>query len=144
MVCCVSCECIRLSLPTLYDLRISESDWNKSFGFDLALFNKKRKNFDQFLFFFNNYVITMRTNPTTSCPGVSTIVEKAMLNSNFNQYTSHLNSLMIHIRLFKPANNIQMRIWFDHYLIRIRLLHPCIWGIGFSKFWTSRVLHFAQ
>ena len=46
------------------------------FLFDLALFNKKKK-FDKFLFF-ENYVIIMRTNPTTSRPGVSTIEEKSI------------------------------------------------------------------
>jgi hypothetical protein len=44
------------------------------FVFDLALFNKKK--IDEFLFL--NYVIIMRTNPTTSCPGVSTIEEKSV------------------------------------------------------------------
>ena len=43
------------------------------FLFDLALFNKKK--FGKFLFF-KIYVIIMRTNPTTSRPGVSTIEEK--------------------------------------------------------------------
>jgi hypothetical protein len=46
------------------------------FFFDLALFNKKKK-FDKF-FFFENYVIIMRTNPTTSRPGISTIEEKSV------------------------------------------------------------------
>jgi len=45
------------------------------FLFDLALFNKKK--FDKFLFY-ENYVIIMRTNPTTSRPGVSTIEEKSI------------------------------------------------------------------
>jgi hypothetical protein len=46
------------------------------FGFDLALFNKKKQNFEKFDFN-DNYVIIMRTNPTTSRPGISTIEEKS-------------------------------------------------------------------
>jgi F-type H+-transporting ATPase subunit beta len=46
--------------------------------FDLIWhYSTRKKNFDKFLFF-ENYVIIMRTNPTTSRPGVSTIEEKSV------------------------------------------------------------------
>jgi len=53
-----------------------------TFGFLVIFFYliwhySTRKKFNKFLFF-KIYVIIMRTNPTTSCPGVSTIEEKSI------------------------------------------------------------------